>query len=366
VSPQRPHPEVERVLRKWSPDPASFGKESLIALVTGLEANLEELFALQKRIDGAPHINGSWPIVAQRTGAFLYQRIRQPYYEQLESYEELWEQIQFMHVMRTAGVQQWMLDHFSITYELYSSGLNPAGGELTAPVVGEALVGLHHVGLTGGWRQSGHVLQFANSWGRNWGDRGHGWISREYSESHVQDIWLRRNSRYGSGYRKLRVWNAAETDHDRAQIWKLDNSRWARVDRLNGHAYKIVGYETLSVSGRCLAEVVEIRNGFGVRVAWAHLQHRQSTPPTSVIAEFFVWPWFRRAGLATRLEEVLLHRASVMSSTQVEVLLHGFDARPLTASTYRRIGEGMGYTWRRAPRAKYPELVPAWIGLKTL
>jgi hypothetical protein len=84
-----------------------------------------------------------------------------------------------------------------VMFRMFESIYTAPNGRVPMPKTLDADMGLHCVALTGGWDDVGESLQFVNSWGTRWGDRGHGWLSRKYLDAYMHDPWLRRRTRWG-------------------------------------------------------------------------------------------------------------------------------------------------------------------------
>lgn len=98
-------------------------------------------------------------------------------------------------------------------------------------------------------------------------------------------------------------------------------------------------------------EVIEARNGFGLRLGWAHLHHLHGQPPrSSILKEIFVWPSFRRQGYGKLRESIASQRAHQWHSSILRVLFHEPDALPRNRTAGPEFAQRSGYTLKRRRR----------------
>jgi GNAT superfamily N-acetyltransferase len=106
----------------------------------------------------------------------------------------------------------------------------------------------------------------------------------------------------------------------------IENPQWREKFKFNGLAHKVFIYDTISVETQGMADVLEIRDGTGLRIAWAHLFHTSVNElPVTVVKEFYVWPWFRRQGYGTKLDEMVCERSRFVGSKAMRVYFHEAD-----------------------------------------
>ncbi len=319
----------------------------LVPLVTRYDFSPGEIYDLCKEIDGQPHREGTFSLAGARVVNFLDQRRRQHFYEPAGTYDQLLEIARLNHQLREAGVPEWALATMLVSFRMFESAGEAPGGRLPLPVPGEPERGGHSVALTGGWDDDGEALQFVNSWGVGWGDRGHGWLSREYLDRYMVDTWLARDVRVGPSLLTSARLNGAVDMRAYAQSWMMPNPRWRVRRRHRGHGHQLVLYETVSAIDHCGVEIIEVRNGFGIRLGWAHLFHLGGGQRgTSMLKELFVWPLFRRRGYGSLLERIAVDRARHWRSERLHLLFHEMDALPSVRAAGRLFGQQAGYTWR--------------------
>jgi hypothetical protein len=268
-------------------------------------------------------------------------------------YEPLWQYDLVLAVARANGVladayATGYLDHAVLGFAIFKSAHTAPAGRLQLPAPGERLLGGHAVSLAG-WDDDGESLVFANSWGRGWGNRGFGTISREYWKAHILEAWVSRFARWGPS---PFTWDRLESAHTAGEYvaaWKLENPRWRQKIRFGGYGHQLMLWETISWTGHPV-EVLEIRDGRGLRVAWSELFFEGNR---AVVKEFFVWPDKRLRGYGTLLEGLCTDRARARHSSELVAWLHMQDAFLSVRRIGREFASRRGYEWRwtdRIPR----------------
>lgn len=320
------------------------------------------LYEACKEIDGIPHVPGTFQLAGTRVSSFYWQFQRQPFYEPLSSYDEIFDVLRLNRFLMSDGVQGpgWL--PVQVAFQIFPSMDTAPQGRVPLPRPGETTRGLHSVLLTFGCEEAGDWLRFINSWGRGWGDQGFGLLSREYLERYMTDAWVSRNARCGATALTHSRWVNARTAAERRRIWMTPNPRWRRRFRHRGNGHQLVVYKTLSVVEERPVQVIEVRNGFGVRLGWAHLYHLVQEPRVSVLKELYVWPEFRRRGYGTILEATAAANARAWGAERLHVLFHAMDAQLSLRAAGRLFGERVGYRWRWREQQR-PHL--AAIGEKT-
>ncbi len=317
----------------------------LIRRVTRNYYHPNEVFALSKAIDGLPNTYGTFPLAGLRASTFLMQRIRQYFYEPLRSSQQILDVLLLNETLRQGGAPEWSLPTIAVAFETFDSIFTAPRGRVPLPSLGEWGRGQHQVLLPGGWDDLGKWLQFANSWGLEWGDQGYGFLSRDYLDQYLVEAWLTRNATVGPSrfiYKRLME---AKRQQEMVRVWLTPNPRSRRRGKRLRHGYQLILYETLSVTAECPVQVIELRTGFGVRVAWLHVYHLGWPSRTSIMKELFVWPSFRRLGYATLLESVAAANAEAWSSERMQIVLHELDAQPMARDAAERFGQRCGYRW---------------------
>ena len=327
-------------------------EEMISQLIGDIPRDPSALYAACKQIDGYPEAEGTFPIMAQRLATFYAYHEPQIFYEPVSTYDDLLTASLLNDTLAEGGVPEKYYNELSVGFSVFKSGYTAPLGKLPLPKDDEVSRGKHIVGLTGGWDDGGETLQFANSWGKSWGDNGDGWLTRHYIELHMTEAWLRRYVAVGPTWMTHQRLAGVTNNQEFAQIWMSKNHLRRVPWQHMGSEHQLVLYETLSISGAPV-EIIEIRNELGLRVGWAHLHHIPIVQPrTSLVKELYVWPTFRRQGYATKLESVARDKAVAWKSTRMQILFHEADAMPRVRSAGQTFAERSGYSlsWGRQTR----------------
>jgi C1A family cysteine protease len=72
---------------------------------------------------------------------------------------------------------------------VYQSFMAENDGHIKMPAPTDTIIGGHAICIVG-YNDSNQKFKFINSWGRNWGDKGYGYIPSEYVDKFSDDGWL--------------------------------------------------------------------------------------------------------------------------------------------------------------------------------
>jgi len=323
----------------------SGGRLAQFGVQVGLSGDLTERFFLQKTIDGMPRTNGSQLIMALRTERFISRSLaRQSYYESLGKPKAVQRLMLRYGQLSLLAVPRTYWHHIRLVVEIFASWHTAPKGAIQLPSAGETSVGLHSVPLTG-YRDGGRTLVFRNSWGAGWGDRGYGTIPFEYLEGHFHEAFVERRSRFGPPSWSFAA--APTSDRDYRERLLLNAPRWRhRWQNGPGENWVLETYETASLTTGRPVLGVEVQNGFGLRMGWAFLRRSESSDVME-IPELFVWPTFRRMGIARILEEHAVDVAFGAGIAEIHLMLNEADAvvGPPRAQA-RAFAKALGYDWR--------------------
>jgi GNAT superfamily N-acetyltransferase len=338
-------------------------RRDYIERLNNLALDGRNMYRASKAIDGYPEVEGTYPIMGLRVLTFHQLRYRQIFYEPLSTYDQLKVLALINERLLGGHAPFWALNKLQVSFRIFESIYKAPQGRVPLPATGEAEKGVHAVAIMGGYDNHGEVLRFANSWGTGWGDKGYGWLSREYLERYMVDAWVRKSARVGPSAFVHEKLTDTDNDRDFVKVWMMQNPRWRQKFRYAGHGHVYCLYETLSALDNPV-EVIEVRNGYRLRLGWAHLHHIvEQQPPTSILKELFVWPSFRRQGYGTLLEQLACQKAKAWHSTIIKVLFHDVDALPRNRAAGRLFGIKAGYEWKWK-RQRRPNLTA--VGEKVL
>lgn len=323
--------------------------EEILNEVEGRFRNPLTIYAAAKALDNAPNVVGTRALAAQRAMTFYCLRtLRQFFYEPLRDFDVIRDLALNNIRLDDAYAPRHLLDHVVLELLVFPSAYTAPGGHLPMPAEGEQ--GAGHAVYLAGLDHGGESLGILNSWGKAWGNNGTGTISREYWAAFGIEAWVARYARWGPS---AMTWNRlaqARDDREYAKVWGLENPRWRRRLRINDRGHQLFLWETISWTG-CVAEVIEVRDGRGFRLAWAELFHgRQGDEPVTIMKELFVWPRVRRLGYGTILLDWAEERARAMRSTTAVVFFHDFDAIGRARTAGRTLLQRANYDVRWNPR----------------
>jgi GNAT superfamily N-acetyltransferase len=316
-----------------------------------MHIDFEQLHQECKYLDGDPRA-GTHQLACMRVITHHWLRERQAFYEPISTFDQIENAGLINHRLDNTYCNPRWFSHIGVSIQLYESAYSAPFGRLSLPQPGEKHCGGHCVALAGADPERGE-LYFINSWGVGWGDKGYGTLTREYVDTYLIDAWLARRTKYGPTIHTYGRIKNAETDEDFARAWMQEVPPWrGGYFRHRGRRYYFQIHDTLSFAHEGFVEVVEIKNGCGQRLAWAHLHHLPGKPRTSVVKEFFVWPNCRREGLGTKLEAAVAFRAQAVNSEMLEIWVHEIDAWPHVRAVARTFLKSSGYEliWRRFAR----------------
>jgi GNAT superfamily N-acetyltransferase len=322
------------------------------------------LYHACKEIDGVRG-DGTFPIVGHRVCRFYDCRTRQPFYEPLGSVGSILSACRIkarlleQHVERRFGI--------GMAFEAFRTAYAAPNGRLPLPLTGDVSVGQHYVAVCG-WDEGGEEICFVNSWGREWGDSGQGRVTREYLYKYLSEAWLIIDARCAPTRHTWTRVAAAKDSREWARAWTMESPRYRVRFRHKGRAHQLVIYEVLSLESECPVDIIEIRTGRGLPVAWAHLFHlRAPRNDVSVLKELYVWPDYRRRGYGKILENFACRLARKHRSTQMEIWLHAADAVLAHRGVARAFAASLNYTWlwRSVSRPPIAAHLSKWLDRPT-
>jgi GNAT superfamily N-acetyltransferase len=285
--------------------------------------------------------NGGWPIsglrVSRGWGNVLESDwpmsvgdVPWPIPEPPPGVDEKAKRLRLHHYQRVRSLSQCLkiLGHecpVGITLEITDQWSDAENGIIMLPGSKEEIVAVHCITVVGfDLRLS--ALTFVNSWGKEWGNHGFGYLSFQYFEDHVIDAW----ASYGIGVRA--PWFNGKT---------ADYFSWVWPDPL-GHS---------GLGGDLLMGFDFYDGKNDDRLGWAFVVRRDGYLD---VEELFVKPTHRRKGIGTRLIDGILELAEKERRRVRMWVPHG-DWNAESISVLERVSAKLGLTlfdtnerWARA------------------
>jgi GNAT superfamily N-acetyltransferase len=285
-------------------------------------------FYISKAIDGQPGVNGTFQLQAMRAMRFLSQ-IPRLWYEPIRDVAGLRTELVLGKRLEEVGVSPHARPHIRLVLQLFQSAHRSDTGEIEFPRPGENPLALHSVVATG-LSADGQSVEFANNWGRSWGDGGNGSVSFAYLDQYFSEAWTRWDARYGLSFFKPEL-HQIESNRDLRRIWMIENPirKFKLRGTRAGDSWYVEYFYTYSPVDDCGVQGVQVRNGYGIRMGWAHLWYPRDSQITE-IRELFVMPPFRRLGIGSYLEGFAVRRSQGTGATAIEATIHQADGGVLS------------------------------------
>jgi GNAT superfamily N-acetyltransferase len=285
-------------------------------------------FLLVKAIDGAPRVNGTLPIQVMRAFRFLL-RERQTWYEPVRSVQQLVETLRLRMTLEDAGVPLRACPNPMLVLQLYESAYHAPSGAIQPPKAGERPLALHAV-MPERLRSDGASIEFWNSWGQQWGRNGYGAVDIGYLDTHFHEAWCGWDARWGGSHWKEDFREIGDPGKLR-RVWMLENPLFSTKmpGTRRGDSWYVENFPAFTPFDESYIEVIQVRNGYGLRMGWAFLGHLQSEK-ISWLRELFVMPALRGQGVGSVLEGIFCQRAREMGSREARAIIHEADGGVLT------------------------------------
>jgi hypothetical protein len=254
-----------------------------------------ELYLESKRIDNDGS-DWTYSLFSNRALCFHLRRFRVAY-EVIQSWDQL---VSVVRVQNAIG-QVHATGTVSVTLELFADVLDAPGGVLALPRNSDRKVGKHVVAVES-LNPGERAVVFRNSWGETWGNRGRGLLRRDYFDRHCSEAWLLRENAASIPPRFPGVPFLMESDAflTAAAAPTPPNQIWTNDDP-SGVLHGLQAWQADSVVEAGTLHVLEALGPKRIKIGWATLLKRSPALQMPTVIEFYVWPTYRRLGVARAL-----------------------------------------------------------------
>jgi GNAT superfamily N-acetyltransferase len=303
--------------------PKPVGRKYQLSVMREAAVDRKRNFLLTKQMDGLRGVNGSLQLQALRMVRFLSQ-IPQFWYEPVRSVDELLAHLELAASLEKSGVAELARPRFRLILQLFESAHVSTSGVIEWPASGEKPLALHAV-VPLRTIDGGRSVEFWNSWGSQWGRGGNGFVSVDYLNVYFHEAWSTCNARWGLTRHKDEQ-ALVGSPKELRRVWMIQNPmRSLKLPYTRrGDSWYVETFNSYALNDDSGMEVVQVRNGYGLRMGWAFQCHlRDST--VSELRELFVIPAFRHQGIGSILEDVSCQLAQAMGSNEMKVIVHEAD-----------------------------------------
>jgi hypothetical protein len=278
-----------------------------------------DLYFESKRIDNDGS-DWTYSLFSNRALCFHARPLRVAY-EVIQTWDQL---VSVLRVQNAMG-QVHATGTVSVTLELFAGVFDVSGGVLAIPGKADHKVGKHVVAIESLDRRRKGVV-FRNSWGETWGNRGRGLLRCEYFDRYCTEAWLSRDNAASIPPRFLGVpflrgsdafLAAAAAPTPANQIWTNDDP--------SGQLRSIRAWQADSVVEAGTLHVLEAVGPKRIKIGWATLLEPSSVSQMPIVTEFYVWPTYRRLGVARIMRAELDRMTASTEPTGYRVLIHQAD-----------------------------------------
>jgi GNAT superfamily N-acetyltransferase len=296
---------------------------------------------------GYPELEWTHPLTARRVLAFE-RFIPAYFYETVSSFETARLAVMLNAVLEPAHVRA--CPHLDIGFRYFDSAYYTVDGRLPMPTADDPYRGQHSAIAI--YSEHSDEIGFVG-WRQDWGNKGYGYISREYFEPNVVSLvvsWSAMGGPSRAFHECLR--KAVERESPRFEqlthCWPAQNEFQEGEEEINGTPHTVLYWEVYSLEDNIPVDVFEIRRDEQV-IGRAHIYHEDGK---SSLRELVVEPESRRFGYGAHLESMAMARAQHYKSRTLELWLHDDDARPRRRGAAEAFGLALGYEWQMVDRTR--------------
>jgi GNAT superfamily N-acetyltransferase len=230
------------------------------------------------------------------------------FYERIRSPNELISSMQVFNSLSDRGIQFWNRPQQLVAVTIFPSMFDAPDGIVPMPEDDERSIG-DYIVMSLGYRDK--LFVFLNNWGPEWGIEGAGAYSIDYVKRYWREVWSVRGltgphpelggSLGPSSKRWHQLLAGSWDEHESTNFFAV---HYGTVVDVFGRW--LIGVSDGSMWLQCIA-VLREAEARPLIVGWMHIR---GTSDGAEIEELFVWPPYRKRGIATTLTgQALLYAA---------------------------------------------------------
>ena len=276
------------------------------------------------------------------------------FYEELHRLDGVVALAQTNALLEAGGAPLAGLANMTMGLHIFESTLYSTDGILANPLPGERWLGRHNVKVLG---FDGERVVFENTWGARWGDRGVGYVGRDYFDSWVDTLGVVRRADIGVTHANWdSVMGLRGSPPQFAKAWLKRRSPWRRAIHHRHREHTVLIHDTVSVEHGRPVEVINLSNMRGELVAWMFVVF-QREPNRLLVEELWVRPEFRRRGYGSLLGRIARGRAQEASYAGVCFVRYEADAYGENRAAGERLAQVLGLDVKPGPVRHRPNIV---------
>ena len=184
----------------------------------------------------------------------------------------------------------------AICFKIFNGIYKAPQGFVPMPKFWERSCGGHSVTIIGYDNQK-QFLRFLNSWGKEWGDGGLGYLPYKYVDKYLIEAWA-------------------------GMLDKRKNGERGKIEKVGELEFELLTYQSI-IFGRQPLHVIDVYKNNKI-VGWAHFRF-DDLGHTITIEEIFVMPNFRKMGIGKQLLSQIEGLANKQFIPKIVCYIHAQD-----------------------------------------